>query len=403
MNKKRQFYLENQWDPYPSIEPAACCGSLLELSDLGAHWKLVLERNFDKNTYQVSKHADEPQWLEILLVGDKISISGDRICLLSPRLESLKLQNHSFGSDQAKAWSEFVKRVKLYFEGQNFIEIATPSLVASPGMEVFLEAFSTQWHRGSQSKTMYLPTSPEFHLKKALAQGFDKIFEVAKVYRNNESGDYHQNEFWMLEWYRAYDNLDSIEKDLMGLIRAISGKHVSYTKKSFAELFREILQFDLKPNTSSSDLYELCRKINVDCGAEEDFDDLFFRIYIEKIEPSFVDYDYLLVHSFPPSQAALARKTKDGWADRFELYAKGVELANAFHELNDPNEQLFRFIEAKKEKQMKGLPAFPVDEEFMNALRSGMPPAGGIALGMDRLFMVLNSIKKIEETRLFPL
>jgi lysyl-tRNA synthetase class 2 len=292
--------------------------------------------------------------------------------------------------------------VRKFFVTRDFVAIDTPSLVESPGMEVYLEAFTTERVQGSKREKVFLPTSPEFHLKKALCAGFEKIFEIAKVYRNNEDSPIHQNEFWMLEWYRAFDNLESIKQDTKDLISFVLGEEVEFVEKSFADLFSDYLSFTLKPDSTLEDLEQLAKTLGIDVHPTDDFDDLFFRIYVDHIEAKLVDIPWMILHSFPPSQAALARKTKDGWADRFEIYASGVEIANAFHELNNSSEQRQRFEDSQREKQSKRREVYPIDEDFLNALSYGMPPSGGIALGLDRLFMQLKGIKKIGETRLFP-
>lgn len=402
MNEKRQLFLDESWAKYPEFPISWEAGKLIQIVEKAEGFILSLERDFKRFSHEVLKLRDYDSFdlNQILVPGDILAVKDTEVILLTPAMHELRVPN--FTRDTALAWSKFIKEIRAFFDSQSFVEIATPTLVSSPGMEVFLESFATEWLRGSSKEKLYLPTSPEFHLKKALCQGFDKIFEIAKVYRNNESGHHHQNEFWMLEWYRAYSNLQVIEEDLIQLISNFDSSAKDYERKSFAELFAEHFDFTLSPVSSREDLQRLCKEHSIEYSESDDFDDLFFRLYLEKIEPQFEKMDWLVVHSFPPSQAALARLNSEGWADRFEIYYKGIELANAFHELNDPALQEARFLEAIEQKKQKGLEVVPYDKDLIRAMKSGLPPSGGIALGLDRLFMVLNGIKKIEETRLFP-
>lgn len=403
MNKKRQYFLSNIWQVYPESKSPARAGRFLGWTQINGLLHVSVEKHGTSQRYSVSstKVTEELDWQEVLVPGDIIELVKDQIVLLVPTKSEWQ-HNEVFGIQRAKEWQEFLRQVRSFFSEKDFIALDTPSLVASPGMEVFLEAFETERIQGSKKEKLFLPTSPEFHLKKALCAGFEKIFEIAKVYRNNEDSPLHQNEFWMLEWYRAYDNLDSIKQDAKDLIEFVWGEKIHFVEKSFSDLFREYLSFELLPDTKLNDLKKLAENLKMDIHPSDDFDDLFFRIYVDHIEEKLTDYPWLILHSFPPSQAALSRKTKDGWADRFEIYARGIELANAFNELNDSEEQRKRFVEAQKEKALKDKDVYPVDEDFLSALEYGMPPSGGIAMGLDRLFMQLKGIKKIGETRLFP-
>lgn len=402
MNEKRHNYLQNIWNAYPECSPSSVSGRLEACEEVSTGFEYVVSRNFELTRLKAVplEGCDLESSLEILRLGDLVSVGNESLVLLVP--SQTKKEFNSFDREMAQKWSTYMASIRSFFNDQNFIELATPSLVESPGVETYLEAFETRWERGNQTKKVFLPTSPEFHLKKALCAGFDKIYEIAKVYRNNEEGSYHQNEFWMLEWYRAFDDLKSIEQDLVSLVSRLMKKEIKPIRKSFAELFHDFLGFELKPDSNLNDLQKLAKKEDIHFSDADDFDDLFFRIYLDKIELNFKEIDWLVVHSFPPSQAALARLNSESWADRFELYHRGVELANAFHELNDPDTQEKRFKESLSLKIEKNLKEIPYDKELIEAMKFGMPPSGGIALGLDRLFMSVEGLKKIEETRLFP-
>lgn len=341
--------------------------------------------------------------------GDLIALEiadavAHRVLLLAPG----QWTHSVFDVQRSEAWSAFLNDVRGFFIERHFIEAQTPTLVPSPGTEPYLDPFSTEWTIGSAHRTLYLPTSPEFHLKRLLALGWTRIFEVKTCFRNGEIGDHHQPEFQMLEWYRAYSNLDVIGDDVDHLLQALSakfGRAVPRLKRTtIADLFEKAFEgFNLTPHTSRDDLALLAGKNKIDVSANDSFDDLFFRLFLEKIEASLGTDGPLLVSHYPPSQAALSRIGVHGWAERFEVYWNGLELANAFHELNDPIENEARFRQDAETKMKLGKHAVPRDENLMRAIEAGMPPAGGIALGIDRLFMAFFEIAKIEETRAFPL
>lgn len=308
-----------------------------------------------------------------------------------------------------RRWEEFVRGVRNYFLENGFREADTPYLVNCPGMEPTLDPFPVSLHYEGGERLVYLPTSPELNLKRLLALGATHLFEIKKCFRDGEFSHCHQPEFWMLEWYRAYAKLDSIKLDLMGLLSflaqgALIPTPVSQPREvTMAELFQEVLSFELRVTTTKEDLYQLCRGLGIYTGSVETWNDLFHLVFIEKIEPHLKQMDLVFLEKFPPSQAALARMTKDGWADRFEFYWNGLEIANAFHELNDPAEQRHRNESDNRERVLMGKNALPIDQKFMAALESGMPPSGGIALGLERLFMAAWGISDLRDLRSFTI
>jgi lysyl-tRNA synthetase class 2 len=266
-----------------------------------------------------------------------------------------------------------------------------------------LNFFSTELTKGQKRKKVYLPTSPELHLKKALALGYGPLFEIKNCFRNDEISEHHEPEFTMLEWYRPFSDLSAIAEDAEKLLQFVSGQpRLKLKKTSMPELFREHLQFELQANTGVQELAQLAQKVGVKLSASEPIDDVFNRLFIERIEPKLPADQPLLVQDFPPYLAAYSRLTEKGWADRFEIYWQGMELANAFHELNDPVLQEQRMREDLQKKSSLGKPTPDLDEEFLQALRFGLPPSGGIALGVERLFMALTQRKTIQECKVFP-
>lgn len=320
--------------------------------------------------------------------------------LLAPALD--EPVGSRFTVRRSREWAEFVARIREFFVARDFVEASTPTLVPSPGTEPFLDPFLTTWELGSRRETLYLPTSPEFHLKQMLARGWARIFEFKPCFRNGEIGDHHQPEFTMLEWYRAYSNLEAIAADVEALLRAVAG--VGLRRTTIAQLFAEAFGgFQLRPDSSKDELAALAKGSGIATSADDSFDDVFFRLFLERIEPQLGADGPLLVQNYPPGQAALSRIGEHGWAERFEVYWRGLELANAFHELNDPRANEERFATDAATKKTLGRADVPRDENLLRALKTGMPPSGGIALGVDRLFMALHEIGDIADVRAFPL
>lgn len=348
-----------------------------------------------------------------LLDGDLVALKVTRdgraseVILLAPCEGPFTDENPAFTVARSEQWALYLSAIRLFFLSRGFIEAQTPTLVPSPGTEPFLDPFSTEWFVGSFKRTLYLPTSPEFHLKQMLVRGWTRLFEMKPCFRNGEIGEHHQPEFLMLEWYRAYANLEAIADDADQLLQSLAERfsvQVPRLKRTtMAELFAREFGFTLKPDTTRDELAALAAREGIAVRGDDSFDDVFFRLFLERIEARLGADGPLLVSQYPPSQAALSRIGRHGFAERFEVYWNGLELANAFHELNDPVENEARFAKDAAEKAALGKPAVPRDENLVRALKKGMPPSGGIALGVDRLFMALFGIEEIAATRAFPL
>jgi lysyl-tRNA synthetase class 2 len=427
----RDEFLLQVWAPFPSADDGwidvatflnegegLVCGRLSGGAD---RWQL--ESGGAKTSLRFSGSCT---WLKPQGKGDvefrsELLAPGDLVCvqlsaaeasaclLLVPTGKEWNLKSN-FSVQRSEKWTSFTQVVRGFFQERGFIEAQTPTLVPSPGTEPFLDPFTTDWEVGSQCTPLFLPTSPEFHLKKMLAAGWTQVFELKSCFRNGEIGAHHQPEFTMLEWYRAYANLDSIAADAAALIAECAESLCpalsvpGLKKTTMAELFAKVFGgFKLRPTTSREELLALAEKAQVRIDVSDTWDEVFFRLFLEKIEPWLGSDGPLLVRGYPPSQAALSRIGEDGFADRFEIYWRGLELANAFHELNDPVENRKRFEQDAAGKIALRKKPVPVDEELLKALDYGLPPSGGIALGLDRLFMALFEIDSIEETRAFPL
>ena len=305
-----------------------------------------------------------------------------------------------------------------FFAEQGFIEVETSILQVSPGNETHLHAPRTEIMRPDGGRaSRYLRTSPEFACKKLLAAGEPRIFEFARVFRDRERGDLHLPEFTMLEWYRAGAPYDAIMADCVVVIaRAAQATGIGTfsfrgrTADPFAEpellsvagAFAQFAGIDLLATISGDegDRAALARaaadKVRV---AEDDtWSDIFSKVLVEHVEPHLGQGRLTILFEYPSPEAALARvKAADPRvAERFEVYACGVELANGFGELTDAGEQRKRFTEAMAEKQRSYGEAYPLDEDFLAAV-AAMPEASGVALGFDRLVMLASGASRIDQ------
>ena len=363
---------------------------------------------------------------EVLSVGDWVGIgSHGQVALFAPctprgsaSLPTAVLQEGQTLQDQAEAWSRFVSNVRDFFRSRSFTEMTTPTLASSPGTEPFLDPLSVLVEADGDVVEKYLITSPEFHLKKALAAGVPRVFEIAKCFRNKESGGHHRVEFHMLEWYRSFASLHEIADDVEALIKtltsalaenlvsAVEPPRLKRTtmRELFLDLIADATDFELRADTTRTDLMKLAASIDVRTVADDSFDDIFHRIFLEKIELRLTEINDggpVMISGYPPSMAALSRIGEDGFAERFEVYWQGLELCNAFHELNDPIENRKRFEADNLAKKQSGRQAVPTDQDLLRSFDLGVPPAGGIALGLERLYMAIYGISDIGKVRPF--
>jgi elongation factor P--(R)-beta-lysine ligase len=310
------------------------------------------------------------------------------------------------------------KAVRAWFEEQGFAEVETGILQVSPGNETHLHAPRTELTGADGARaTRYLRTSPEFAAKKLLAAGEAKIFEFARVFRDRERGDLHLPEFTMLEWYRANANYDAVMADSVVIIahaaQATGIGRFSFRGKvadPFAEpeiltvaaAFERFAGIDLLATIADGQ----CDRTGLAAAASErvritdddTWSDIFSKLLVEHVEPHLGQGRLTVLFEYPAPEAALARpKPSDPHvAERFEIYACGVELANGFGELTDAREQRRRFTSAMDEKQRRYGERYPLDEDFLNALAQ-MPQASGVALGFDRLVMLASGALRVDQ------
>ena len=292
--------------------------------------------------------------------------------------------------------------IRSFLRSRSYLEVETPLMVASPDIEPTLTPFETMV-KTPEGKTYLagLITSPEYSMKKLLGMGAQKIFTLTKVFRNMESfGGIHNPEFTMLEWYTQGEDMFACMNETELLVRetftAFGNDAGIIERKSVNELFVELIGVDLSLATER-DLIDACTRLDVHMDESDSESDLFYRLFLSKVEPTFQDRN-IFVYNYPKYQAALARLTPDGkFGERFELYYNGVELCNAFTELTDPIEQRKRFEEETKTRIEQGKIVFPIDEDLLNLLASVRNPSFGNALGVDRLLMVATGKKSLED------
>lgn len=308
--------------------------------------------------------------------------------------------------------------MRIWLGDQGFTEVDPAALAISPGNEAHLHAFATDAiGNDGNARRMYLHTSPEFAMKKLLAAGETKIAAFAHVFRNRERGALHSPEFTMLEWYRVGADYTDLMADVVGLIRlaAETAGQLRFRDKtcdpfaeaerlSVAEAFQRYAGVDLMATmdangeVSAPALAAACVAIGLRTAHDDTWSDMLSRILGELVEPHLGMGRITILDHYPAHEAALARKLpKDPrLAERFEVYACGVELANGFGELTDPAEQRRRFSLEMDEKQRVYGETYPLDEEFLTAL-AGMPPSAGIAMGFDRVVMLALGAPRIDD------
>jgi lysyl-tRNA synthetase class 2 len=304
-----------------------------------------------------------------------------------------------------EARANIVREIRAWFEGQGFLEVSTPARVRSPGQEVHLDAIPA-------GDGHWLITSPEYHLKRLVASGLPRIFEIARCWRAEESGPHHRTEFTMLEWYRADEPLEALASDCEALVQiafraagrdpGALGFRPPFTRTAVRELFARHLGAELEGDEPAPVLRAKVEAAGVAVGTATAWDDIFYQAFLDRIEPALARSGPTFVFDWPAPLGALARaKPGDGRVvERFELYAGGLELANAFGELTDPVEQRRRFEEEARVRAARGKAVYPLDEALLEALPR-MPPTAGIALGLDRLIMLALGARDISDVLAF--
>ncbi len=327
------------------------------------------------------------------------------------------------------------RALRAWFDAADFTPVECAQLVPTPGGETHLHAFATTADpqaggaadrpaaQTGAGRRLYLHTSPEFAAKRLLAAGETQIVDFARVFRNRERGPLHAPEFTMIEWYRAHASLETVMADAVALLRVAAaatdgvltwkGRRIDpaapVERLSVGQAFQRYAGLDLFASITADGAPERARlaasaaAIGVHARDDDTWSDLFSRILTQKIEPHLGWSAPCLLVDYPLCEAALARQSLHDprVAERFELYVGGVELANGFGELTDPDEQRRRFLRDMDEKERRYGERYPIDEDFLAAL-AHMPPASGVALGLDRLVMLAVGAQRIDQVQWTP-
>jgi elongation factor P--(R)-beta-lysine ligase len=357
----------------------------------------------------------EPTWRP----GDLVRVSGGTAERVRPflggdypapahevsRLPRARLQNLEL---RARA----LAALRQFFAERGFLEVETPLWVKSPGLEVALDPVPCDGG--------WLITSPEFQMKRLLAAGLERIYQVGRCFRNEEDGPHHLREFTMVEWYRGWQDLDAIAADVEALVAAVcslrtgaprasvSGREIDVTppwpRLTVAEAMERFAAMPVRGDETDAELAAAARRAGVDLRGACAWDDIFYTAFVERVEPAIAAMARpLLLTDWPLPLAALARQRLDGApvVERFEAYVGGIELANAFGELTDPSLQAARFAADVRERVARGKAAVPIDDRLLAALGEGLPPCAGVALGWDRLVMLATGAAHIRDVVTF--
>ncbi|MAI49400.1 MAG: EF-P lysine aminoacylase GenX [Rhodospirillaceae bacterium] len=318
--------------------------------------------------------------------------------------------------------ADMLKGLRDFFDRRGYVEVDTPALQVSPGMEPQLTAFETTLSTlGGDRQAVYLHTSPEFAMKKLLVAGMQRIFQLAHVFRDRERSAQHHPEFTMLEWYCAGASWRDLAEEAVDLVRASCGPVVRRGEVScdLTQPWEYLSVQDAFGRYTSIDLLETAKEplhpdtemlrmqadgLGIRTVESDTWEDIFFRIYLERIEAKLGVGVATVLHSYPACMAALARISPDDArvSERFEIFICGLELANGYGELTDAAEQRRRFAVMADQRLAEGRPPYPIDEEFIAALESGLPECAGIALGFDRLVMLAAGAGQIDDVLWAP-
>jgi len=302
--------------------------------------------------------------------------------------------------------------IRQFFREKSFIETPAPPLVSNPGMEAHLHPFKVSSLVKSENRDLYLHTSPEFFLKKLLSEGMENIYSLGYCFRDEPSSETHRPQFLMLEWYRANSFYDVIQEDAISLIKFVHKNlnalglktipEVNIERFTVEELFIEYAHFSILENLNVEELKEKIHSHFPDLLNKEQvqddwpWEDLFFLVFLNKIEPHFKEKVCVVVDQFPAPLSALSTIKKDDprVCERFEIYLRGVELCNCFNELTSLHEQKNRMdCEKKKKMKLYGY-ELPEPNVLYKALEKGIPQSAGIALGVERLLLGLSADKE---------
>lgn len=287
-------------------------------------------------------------------------------------------------------------QVRAFFDARGFLEVQTPVMVPSPGLDVHLDAFEVTG--GDRGRPRWLSTSPEYQMKRLLAEGLTRIYQIAPCFRRGEAGARHNPEFTMAEWYRSGATVADVMGDTEQLVSGVTGGAVRLGERIV----------DVRPPFERLSVCDAFARFagwsrEETLGAAASDEERYFRALVDRVEPALAAApSAVFLVDYPATQASLARRKPDDpcLAERFELYVAGLELCNGFGELVDPVEQRARLAGDQETRRARGLPVYPIDERFLAAL-DRVPPSGGNALGLDRLVALVCGTTEIADVLAF--
>lgn len=307
---------------------------------------------------------------------------------------------------------EWEQKARNFLLQRGYLEVRTPLLVRSPGMEPHIFPIQVSADSGPNAAPVFLPTSPEFGMKKLLASGATQIFQFAPSFRIEPKSPEHRVEFTMLEWYSTRFNLQGLKEEVSDLLRAVGplsyqGKPIRIAPKcqSFrvSDLFQDFMGIDLRKHETKEELALAAAARSIRTESTDTWNDIYFRIWLNGIEPQLPKDEVYFIENYPISQSSLCETVADEsgylWANRFECYAGPIELANAFSELRDPEIQRANFLRDQEERRLaygSERPESPIDEDLITSIDK-MRPTAGIAMGLDRLAMLALGARDISE------
>lgn len=304
-------------------------------------------------------------------------------------------------ASQWRARAEIIKKIRDFFAERDVVEVETPLLCRVTATDAAITSLTVPLQN---NRLGFLQTSPEFPMKRLLADGYGSIYSMGKAFRADESGRYHNLEFTMLEWYRLGFDHHQLMDEMDQLLQLILGATPAI-RTTYRDIFLENLALD-PFNTSMIELKNAASQAHLHIhNLEDDIDTWLQLLMSHLIEPQLGQEKPHFIFDFPASQAALSKHRHEDdhiVGERFEVYCKGIELANGYHELTDHAEQRDRFEADNQERKLKNLPELPIDEHLLSALSHGMPECAGVALGVDRLVMLALEAKHINEVITFP-
>ncbi len=305
-----------------------------------------------------------------------------------------------------KARARLYAQIRDFFQQRAVLEVETPISAIYGNPDPNIESMQTRYKMqgAKEEQVLYLQTSPEFAMKRLLAEGSGSIYQLCKVFRNGEKGRYHHPEFTLLEWYQLNYSLEALMQEVADLIQLLLNQSIPVCFYPYYTLFDTFLDLNVI-QTTSSQLQNKAIELKLNSASELILDkngwlDYLISLYIiPKLNPEQLSF----IYHYPPEQASLAqiKASSPPVAERFELVYRGLELANGFHELRDPKEQLARFEQENQQRKAQNLSIIPLDMNLIKALEKGLPDCSGVALGIDRVLMIQQNVTDLIQVLTF--